>query len=111
MIEMTMRALNVATMRAETKLRRGHARDGMTAFYPEQLVDDVTTLEDALFIMRKLEDDDKVVITLTVTEGDVTVYQGDVEGFLALGQPRPRMMMSVRADMTVEWVEAMIDEA
>jgi len=111
MIEMTMRALNLATMRAEAKLRRAYAQDGTTAFYPEQLVDDATSLEDALFIMRKLEDDLKVIITLAVKDGDTITYQGDVEGFLAQGEPAPGTMMSIRADMTVEWVEAMSGEA
>jgi hypothetical protein len=100
-------------MRAESKIRVTHRLFGDRCFFPQQLVDGNTidTVDMALFALRKLEEDGKVRITLTVRSGDTVTYEGDALGFIAQGDPGPDVVVSVRADLTDEWVKEMKHEA
>ena len=91
MIDPINRALNLATMRIETKLRAAFDRDN------------VRTLDEALYVLRRLEVDDKVRLILTVRDEGVIVYQGDVQGFIPRAVPSPTMEASFRVDLTDEW--------
>lgn len=112
-MELVRHAANRALMRAERRIRVAHRTRGTTRFYPEQLVDDdaVRCIEDALFVLRRLEDAGKVNITLTARRGDEVIYEGGPEGFVSMGDPGPDVMMSVRADLTDEWASEMRLEA
>lgn len=107
-------AVNLATMRAESKIRVAHRLFGDTRFYPQQLVDGaaIDSIDTALFALRKLEEDGKVRITLVVRSGDVVLYEGDANGFISQGDRRlPDARVQVRADMTDEWVRELELEA
>lgn len=112
MIDPINRALNLATMRAETRLRVAFKRDGVRTLYPEQLVDGavIPTLDEALYVLRRLEVDDKVRLTLTARDEGAVVYQGDVRGFIARGVPSPTTEASIQVDLTDEWAKEMEQE-
>lgn len=112
-MEFVRHAVNLATMRAESKIRVAHRLFGDSSFYPEQLVDGaaIDTVDVALFALRKLEEDGKVRITLTVMKAGSVVYEGDAAGFIARGDPGPDASVSLRADMTDEWCKEIELEA
>ncbi len=112
-MEFVRHAVNLATMRAESKIRVAHRLSGLLRVYPQQLVDGaaIDTVDVALFALRKLEEDGKVRITLTVTSGDGVVYEGDAAGFIARGDPGPDAAIQLRADLTEAWVREMALEA
>lgn len=104
-IPLTRDELNIAVMRIERKLRVAWAQQNITSFYPEQLADDTIDVQNVLFVMRKLEEDGKIKITLTATDNGVVTFRGKVVDFVTRGEPNLTTMITIDGELTPEWIE------